>query len=99
MKKEPINNKPPGSTINAAYHTPVLFHETIDALHVKENGTYVDCTFGGGGHSRGILEKLGATGKLVVFDQDVDARSNLPVDERVVFVADNFRHIQRFLKL
>jgi 16S rRNA (cytosine1402-N4)-methyltransferase len=81
------------------YHVPVLFHETMEALQAKPNGVYVDCTFGGGGHSRGILDKLGPEGKLVAFDQDADAASNLPKDERVLFIPQNFRHLQRFLRL
>lgn len=82
-----------------SYHVPVLFAETMDALNVKPDGVYVDCTFGGGGHSRGILDKLTAGGKLLAFDQDADAAANLPGDERVVFVPNNFRHLQRFLRL
>lgn len=81
------------------YHVPVLFYETLNALEIKPNGIYVDCTFGGGGHSRGIIDKLGADGKLIAFDQDADAEKNLPNDERIVFVPHNFRHLQRFLKL
>ena len=81
------------------YHVPVLLQESIDALNVKPSGTYVDCTFGGGGHSREILKRLGSAGKLVAFDQDADARRNLPDDERVLFVPHNFRHLQRFLRL
>jgi len=86
---------------NAAdnYHTPVLLKETIDGLGIKPGGIYVDCTFGGGGHSRAILERLNENGKLVAFDQDDDARKNLPADERVIFVPQNFRHLQRFLRL
>lgn len=83
----------------ADYHVPVLLEEAVAALQVKENGVYVDCTFGGGGHSGAILRKLGAAGKLLAFDQDADARKNLPEDDRVVFVPHNFRHLQRFLKL
>jgi 16S rRNA (cytosine1402-N4)-methyltransferase len=83
----------------SSYHTPVLFYETIAALNIKPNGVYVDCTFGGGGHSRGILEKLNENGKLITFDQDTDAAKNLPNDERVIFVPHNFRHLQRFLRL
>ena len=59
----------------------------------------MDCTFGGGGHSKAILERLSAKGKLVAFDQDEDARRNLPDDDRVIFVPHNFRHLQRFLRL
>ena len=81
------------------YHIPVLFNEVIEALDIKPDGVYVDCTFSGGGHSKGILEKLGEAGKLVGFDQDADAQANIPPDKRVVFVAQNFRHLQRFLKL
>lgn len=84
---------------SSPYHVPVLFYETMEALEIKPEGIYVDCTFGGGGHSRGILDKLGPAGKLVAFDQDADASKNIPEDERVVFVANNFRHLQRFLRL
>lgn len=84
---------------SSPYHVPVLFYETMDALKVKPDGVYVDCTFGGGGHSRGILEKLGAEGRLVAFDQDADAVKNIPPDERIVFVQNNFRHLKRFLRL
>lgn len=83
----------------SAYHVPVLFNEVIDALHIKQNGIYVDCTFGGGGHAKGILEKLNADGRLIAFDQDADAQKNIPHDERLIFVPHNFRHLQRFLKL
>ena len=82
-----------------SYHTPVLLQETIAALNVVPDGIYVDCTFGGGGHSRAILEKLDKDGKLVAFDQDENARRNIPKDPRVIFVPHNFRHLQRFLKL
>lgn len=81
------------------YHIPVLYHETLEGLAIQPDGVYVDCTFGGGGHSRGILEKLSAKGKLVAFDQDADAHNNLPDDERIVFVPQNFRHLQRMLRL
>jgi 16S rRNA (cytosine1402-N4)-methyltransferase len=87
------------SNNESTYHTPVLLKETVDGLNIKANGVYVDCTFGGGGHSRAILEKLGATGKLVVFDQDEDAKKNVPDDDRIIFVPQNFRHVQRFLRL
>ena len=82
-----------------AYHIPVLLAETIDSLNIQPDGIYVDCTFGGGGHSKAILQKLSAKGKLVAFDQDDDARKNLPDDERIIFVPQNFRHLQRFLRL
>lgn len=80
------------------YHIPVLLHEAIDGLHIKPDGVYVDCTFGGGGHSKFILSHLGKNGKLIAFDQDEDAKRNLPDDARVVFVPHNFRHLQRFLR-
>ncbi|MBI5372550.1 MAG: 16S rRNA (cytosine(1402)-N(4))-methyltransferase RsmH [Sphingobacteriales bacterium] len=81
------------------YHVPVLLSETLEALNIQPGGIYVDCTFGGGGHSKALLSRLGSAGKLVVFDQDADARKNLPDDERLVFVSHNFRHLQRFLRL
>ncbi len=85
--------------VESGYHIPVLLTETIEGLHIKPEGVYVDCTFGGGGHSKAILEKLGANGKLIAFDQDADAKNNLPPDKRLVFVSQNFRHLQRFLRL
>ena len=81
------------------YHIPVLLDEVIEGLNIRPDGTYVDCTFGGGGHSRAILSKLSATGRLVAFDQDDDAKKNLPDDERLIFISHNFRHLQRFLRL
>ena len=81
------------------YHIPVLLKETVDALKIVPDGVYVDCTFGGGGHSKAILEKLNQNGKLIVFDQDDDAKQNVPNDPRIIFVPHNFRHLQRFLKL
>lgn len=80
------------------YHVPVLLQEVIDYLNIIPSGIYVDCTFGGGGHSKKILEKLNKEGRLIVFDQDEDARKNLPDDDRVIFVPHNFRHLQRFLR-
>lgn len=82
-----------------SYHIPVLLNEVVAALMIRPDGIYVDCTFGGGGHSKTILEKLGAAGKLIVFDQDEDARRNVPDDPRIIFVPHNFRHLSRFLKL
>ena len=82
-----------------SYHIPVLLAQTIDSLNIKPEGIYVDCTFGGGGHARAILEKLSAKGKLVAFDQDEDAKRNLPQDERIIFIPQNFRHLKRFLRL
>jgi len=81
------------------YHTPVLLNECIEGLNIRPNGIYVDCTFGGGGHSKAILERLDAVGRLVVFDQDEAAKQNLPNDSRVIFVPQNFRYLQRFLRL
>lgn len=86
--KQPVN-----------YHLPVLLIEAIEGLHINPAGVYVDCTFGGGGHSREILKQLGKEGRLVAFDQDEDAKKNLPDDPRVIFVPHNFRHLQRFLRL
>jgi 16S rRNA (cytosine1402-N4)-methyltransferase len=86
--------------VSANYHIPVLYSEVLEALQIKPNGIYVDATFGGGGHSKGILERLGKDGRLIAFDQDADAKQNIPVDEdRLLFVPHNFKHLQRFLKL
>jgi 16S rRNA (cytosine1402-N4)-methyltransferase len=81
------------------YHIPVLLTETLESLSIIPDGIYVDCTFGGGGHTKAILQQLGVAGKLVAFDQDSDAAKNLPADNRIVFVPQNFRHLQRFLRL
>lgn len=81
------------------YHVPVLLEEALDALAIRPAGVYVDLTFGGGGHSRGILDRLGPEGRLIAFDQDEDARRNLPDDPRLTFVPHNFRHVERFLRL
>ena len=80
------------------YHNPVLLQESIDALSIKEDGVYVDVTFGGGGHSREILKRLGKNGKLFGFDQDPDALGNVIDDERFVLIPENFRYISRFLR-
>jgi len=95
--KKPTKSQ--SSIPNSVYHIPVLLKETIEELNIQPHGTYVDCTFGGGGHSNGILEKLSADGKLIAFDQDEDAKRNLPDDKRVIFIQQNFRHVQRFLRL
>jgi 16S rRNA (cytosine1402-N4)-methyltransferase len=81
------------------YHVPVLLNEVIENFNIKPNGVYVDCTFGGGGHAKAILQKLDENGRLVAFDQDADAKQNIPEDDRVIFVPHNFRHIQKFLRL
>jgi 16S rRNA (cytosine1402-N4)-methyltransferase len=98
MSKNNSNSLIPNSQL-PNYHTPVLLNEVIEGLQIKSAGIYVDCTFGGGGHSLAILQRLNANGKLLVFDQDADAKQNVPKDERVIFVPQNFRHLQRFLKL
>ncbi len=89
----PLTNEP------GHYHTPVLLQESMQALAFKPAGIYVDCTFGGGGHSRAMLQRLDANSKLIAFDQDEDAKKNVPEDDRVIFVPQNFRHLQRFLRL
>ncbi len=81
------------------YHIPVLFKESIDALNIDADGTYVDVTFGGGGHSRGILERLqNGTGMLYSFDQDLDAEANCPENNHFTFVRSNFRYLRNFLR-
>jgi 16S rRNA (cytosine1402-N4)-methyltransferase len=82
-----------------AFHVPVMLNEVLGGLQIKPDGVYVDCTLGGGGHSLGILRKLNEHGRLVVFDQDADAKKNLPDDKRIAFVPQNFRHLKRFLRL
>lgn len=80
------------------YHNPVLLKETVDGLNIKPDGVYVDVTFGGGGHSKEILRRLGPNGKLFAFDQDEDALANSLADERFVLINENFRYIKRFLR-
>ncbi|MEN9929680.1 MAG: Ribosomal small subunit methyltransferase, partial [Bacteroidota bacterium] len=80
------------------YHNPVLLKETVDGLNIDPNGVYVDVTFGGGGHSKEILSRLGANGKLFAFDQDEDAWENALADERFTLIKENFRYIKRFLR-
>ena len=80
------------------YHIPALLTETVDGLNVKPDGVYVDVTFGGGGHSREIMCRLGKKGKLVSFDQDLDAYANRIDDPRFVFVRSNFRYLKNFLR-
>lgn len=81
-----------------SYHNPVLLHPSVDALVWNPSGTYVDVTFGGGGHSRAILDKLDAAGRLIAFDQDADSRANIPEDSRFQFVPSNFKNLTRFLQ-
>jgi 16S rRNA (cytosine1402-N4)-methyltransferase len=80
------------------YHNPVLLAESVNALDIKEDGVYVDVTFGGGGHSKEILSRLGEKGKLFAFDQDPDAQQNKIDDDRFVLIAENFRYLTRFLR-
>ncbi|MEY2829944.1 MAG: hypothetical protein RIQ33_1802 [Bacteroidota bacterium] len=80
------------------YHNPVMLKECLDGLNINPDGIYVDVTFGGGGHSKAILNRLSDKGSLIAFDQDEDAQKNIPDDERLIFVQQNFRHLERFLK-
>lgn len=82
----------------AVYHSPVLLKESVEGLNIIPEGVYVDVTFGGGGHSKEILSKLGPKGKLIAFDQDQDALSNTINDDRFVLINENFRYVKRFLK-
>jgi len=81
------------------YHTPVMLQECIEGLNIRKGGTYVDVTFGGGGHSREILKHLGDGGRLLAFDQDADAQQNKIDDERFEFVDQNFRYLKNFARL
>jgi 16S rRNA (cytosine1402-N4)-methyltransferase len=80
------------------YHNPVLLKETVDGLNMLPDGVYVDVTFGGGGHSREMLNRLGTNGKLFAFDQDLDALENTITDDRFTLINENFRFIKRFLR-
>ncbi|KIA87854.1 16S rRNA methyltransferase [Flavobacterium sp. AED] len=80
------------------YHNPVLLQASVDGLNIKPDGIYVDVTFGGGGHSKEILKRLGPNGKLFAFDQDEDALANALPDERFTLINENFRFIKRFLR-
>jgi 16S rRNA (cytosine1402-N4)-methyltransferase len=80
------------------YHNPVLLKETVDGLNIHPDGIYVDVTFGGGGHSREMMSRLGSNGKLVAFDQDIDALNNAIADDRFLLINENFRFIKRFLR-
>lgn len=81
------------------YHIPVLLQACVDSLQINPNGVYVDLTFGGGGHSKEILKHLGKGGKLISFDQDADAANNVPEDDRIIFVQQNFRYLKNYLRL
>ena len=85
-------------TMKMEYHNPVLLKESVDGLNINPDGIYVDVTFGGGGHSREILKRLGPNGKLFAFDQDLDALENTIEDERFTLINENFRYIKRFLR-
>ena len=80
------------------YHVPVLLKESVDGMNISKDGIYVDLTFGGGGHSREILRRLGTNGHLFGFDQDEDAEKNVPNDKRFTFVRSNFRYLKNFLR-
>ncbi len=84
--------------METSYHIPVLFKESLDALVLNPNGTYIDLTFGGGGHSRGILERLGPKGRLIAFDKDTDAHENSLNDPRFSLVKHNFRYLKQYLQ-
>lgn len=87
-----------GMAQNLFYHNPVMLSQSIEGLNIKPDGIYIDLTFGSGGHSRAILEKLGKNGKLFAFDQDQDSKKNLIEDDRFIFINHNFRHIKNHLK-
>ncbi|MBQ6082623.1 MAG: 16S rRNA (cytosine(1402)-N(4))-methyltransferase RsmH [Bacteroidales bacterium] len=80
------------------YHTPVLLKESVSALSIKPDGVYVDATFGGGGHSKAILEQLSAQGRLIAIDQDAEALANAPQDERLIPVRSNFRFVHNWVR-
>lgn len=80
------------------YHVPVMLHESLEGMDIRPDGVYVDVTFGGGGHSREILRRLGSKGRLYGFDQDADAERNIPDDGRFVFVRSNFRYLYNFMR-
>lgn len=81
------------------YHTPVMLKECIEGLNIRPDGTYVDVTFGGGGHSREIMKHLGEDGRLLAFDQDADAQQNIIADDRFEFIDQNFRYLKNFCRL
>ena len=97
MSNQNANIMPAGAT-EQVYHIPALLEETINGLNIKADGTYVDVTFGGGGHSRAIMERLGEAGRLVGMDQDLDAWHNRLEDRRFTFVHGNFSFLNNFLR-
>lgn len=97
MKEDKSDISHPKSEMS--YHTSVLLQESIEGLNIRANGTYVDATFGGGGHSSAILKQLGRDGRLLAFDQDEDAQRNALHDERFTLVQANFSELKRFLRL
>lgn len=82
-----------------SYHNPVMLNESVDGLEIKKDGIYVDVTYGGGGHSKEILKRLGEKGRLIVFDQDADVEGNVVKDERLVMVPQNFKYLKNYLKM
>ena len=98
-KKRDLTTDQLSNSYGSDFHIPVLLSEAIAGLSVISGGVYVDCTFGGGGHSKAILEKLDERGRLIAFDQDETVARNLPGDERILFIGQNFRHLERFLRL
>lgn len=86
------------SNKEVCYHIPVMLNECMEGLAIKPDGVYVDVTFGGGGHSKEILSRLGKKGTLYGFDQDADAENNIPEDDRFVFVRSNFRYLSNFMR-
>ncbi|MFC2467824.1 MAG: 16S rRNA (cytosine(1402)-N(4))-methyltransferase RsmH, partial [Capnocytophaga endodontalis] len=83
---------------NSSYHIPVLLQQSVEGLAIKPNGTYVDVTFGGGGHSREILKHLGNEGRLFAFDQDADAAANAIADDRFTLIQQNFKYLRQYLR-
>ncbi len=86
------------TTSETTYHVPVLLRESVDGLSIRPEGIYVDVTFGGGGHSKEILSRLGAGGHLYSFDQDADAEKNIVADDRLTFVRSNFRYLKNWMR-
>ncbi len=85
--------------MNKNYHSSALLNESIDGLDIIEDGIYVDVTYGGGGHSREILSRLGKRGRLIAFDQDIDSKMNLVKDKRLLLINENFMYLKNFLRL